>query len=451
MTIDWNDFLSLEARLREDSAMTMSRSDDIISLALGLPAPSCFPLKGIKLQVESPSSDFSKTETIERTIEEHPDEFIPSCQYVSSNGLKTFNDWIANYVETYFKPDYNNWDFIIQAGATHSLDAIFRLLINPGEDTVLCETLTYSCFLETCIPFRVNLLSIEMDEFGVIPSKIDELLLNWDIDEKTKNMKRPKVFYTMPTGHNPTGITLSTERRMELLRVANKHNFIIIEDDPYYHLQLDNNPQHIPSLLKFDTEGRVIRIDSFSKMLMPGLRVSIVSCNKVFQKKLAMHNELSIHSASANSQLILQMIFNQWGNDGFQKWLSHLQSMYIKRRDILLGAFDKYLPQDLVTYNRPTYGMFIWINANLNKFVKPSDLKLSDYEWVTFIEEEIFKVASEKYKTYLLKGHLFMKDKVSTTAGFRATYSYASEDNMIRGSEYFGKAIQEVYDNLYKK
>jgi aromatic amino acid aminotransferase I len=449
MTIDWTTYLSDEAKLRKDSVMAIPKGDDIISLALGLPSPDCFPLKGIKLDVESPNSNFLKTETIQRNIIEHPDEIISSCQYMSSNGIQEFNNWVKNYIEKYFKPNYNNWDFLIQSGATQSLDAIFRMLINPNKDTILCENLTYSCFLETCIPFRVNLFSVEMDEFGIIPENLDILLNNWLINEKTKNLNKPKIFYLVPTGHNPTGITLSTERRIEIVNIANKHDLIIIEDDPYYHLQLDNNSIHIPSLLNFDTQGRVIRIDSFSKMLMPGLRVSIVTCNKLFIKNLSMHNELSIHSASANSQLILQMIFNQWGNDGFESWLKHLQSLYLKRRNILLNAFDKFLPKDLVNYNRPNYGMFIWINANMDKFKKLENSKLNDFQWAEFIENEIYKVASEKYKVILTKGHWFMKDKNSLIAGFRATYSFVDEDKMIKGAELFGKAVEDVYKSLY--
>lgn len=447
MTRDWTEFLSDEAKLRKRSVMAIPKGD-VISLAVGLPNPACFPLKGLALDVESPVSNFDKTEKINYTIESHPDQLVESCQYMSSKGLAHFDQWVKSYVEKYFKPGYSSWGYLVQSGATQSLDAIFRMLINPTEDTVLCEKLTYSCFLETCVPFRVKLFSVEMDEFGVVPEKMDELLSNWAVNESTKNLKKPKLFYTMPTGHNPTGITLSKERRHALLEVCSRHNILIVEDDPYYHLQLDND-ENIPSLLKFDTEGRVIRIDSFSKMLMPGLRVSIVTANHLFISKLSMHNELSIHSASANSQLVLEMIFSQWGEDGFDKWLKHLQSLYRKRRAIMLDAFDKYLPKNLVTYNRPNHGMFIWINAKLDKFVQPASSTLKDYEWATHIEDEIYRVASEKYKVILTKGHWFMHDQTTVCSGFRATYAYAKEEEMVKGAELFGKAISDVYNGLY--
>lgn len=448
MTIDinFNSFFSKEASLRGASVMALP-SPGTISLSTGLPNPECFPLKGVHIDVQSPASDFNKTEEITRTIDLHPDEIVASCQYLSSKGLKFFNEWVTNYVTTYFKPDYQDWNFLIQAGATQSLDALFRMLLDPGEDTILCENFTYSCFLETCVPMRIEVVSTEMDSEGIIPSKMDSLLENWNSCEKTKSLKFPKLLYTMPTGHNPTGITLSTERRRELLEVANKHNILIIEDDPYYHLQLDNdeNSEHIPSLLKFDTQGRVIRIDSFSKMLMPGLRVSVVTANSTFIKKLTNHNELSIHSASAVSQLMLQMIFTQWGDDGYHKWLDHLQSLYRRRRDIMVSSFDKYLPHDLVAFNRPNYGMFIWIDVHLEKFPQPAESSMTDAEWAQYVEDEIFRIAAEDFKVVLTKGHWFMHDKSLPKAGFRATYSYSEEESMIKGAEAFGKAIMHAH------
>ncbi|KAG0674788.1 hypothetical protein C6P40_003416 [Pichia californica] len=453
MTVDFNDFLSYEAKLRKKSVMKMPKEGEI-SLTLGLPNPDCFPFKGIQLDIESPLTNFKSTEKINYNINSHPDQLIDSCQYMPSRGLKHFNLWIKNsYINKYFKPNYSNWNFLIQSGATQSLESIFRMLINPNEDTVLCESLTYSCFLETCIPLRIKVFSVEMDEFGLKPDYLDNLLLNWKINEKTKHSKFPKLIYVMPTGHNPTGITLSIERRKLLLDICNKHNILIVEDDPYYHLKLideDNNNSNIPSLLNFDTEGRVIRIDSFSKILMPGLRVSIITCNNLFIEKLSNHNELSIHSASANSQLILEMIFQKWGEDGFESWLKHLQSLYIKRRTIMLNSFDKFLPKDLVNYNRPNHGMFIWININLNKFFKlPKYSNLSDSDWARFIEDEIYKISSEKYKIVLTKGHWFLQDKDIALSSFRATYAFVTEEEMVKGAELFGLAVKDLYSSMY--
>lgn len=447
MTIDWNYFLSEEGRLREGSVMTIPTGEDIVSLAAGLPNPKCFPLHGIHVDVQSPVKNFTTTDKISRIAETPRGEVTESCQYISFDGLTNFNAWVQKYLVTYFKPAYEDWNWIIQSGATQSLESIMRLLLNPGTDTILCESLTYSCFLETCIPLRVKLVPVEMDEFGLVPAKLETLLENWHSNDLVKSLTFPKLLYTMPTGHNPTGITLSTERRKQLLDVCNKFNILIVEDDPYYHLQLDNN-RHIPSLVQFDTQGRVIRIDSFSKMLMPGLRVSIVTCNGFFRKKLSMHNELSIHSASGPSQLMLQMIFNEWGDTGFSKWLQHIQSMYRERRDLMLQAFDSHLPHELVTYNRPNYGMFIWVNAKLEKFKKPRDSKLKLHEWAQHIEDLIFKVASEKYRVTVTKGRWFMPDKSTPIAGFRVTYSYVDQTKINHAVQLLAQAIQEVHDTL---
>lgn len=448
MTVDFSQFLSYEAALRSGSVMVRVKGEDLISLSLGLPSPACFPLKGIQLEVESPESDFTKTDTIARSTETHPEEIVASCQYMSSDGLNQFNAWIKQYLVDFFLPGYNNWDFLIQAGGTQSLDAIFRMLLNPGEDTVLCETLTYPCFIETCAPLRIKTVAVEMDDEGIVPEKLEQTLQNWDTNDSTKNLKKPKLIYLMPTGHNPTGITLSSERRQQVVELANKYNFLIVEDDPYYHLQLENT-DHVPSLLKFDTEGRVLRIDSFSKMLMPGLRVSIVTANDLFISKLRMHNELSIHSAASSSQMILQMIFSKWGKTGFSQWLSHLQDLYRARRKVMLDAFDKYIPKDLVSYNRPNYGMFIWVNVDLNVFKKPQGSTLSDSEWAVIVEDEIYNTAI-KCKVVLAKGHWFMHDTKMVKAGFRATYSFVDESKMVKSAELLGEALKISYETLCK-
>ena len=206
--------------------------------------------------------------------------------------------------------------------------------------------------------------------------------------------------------------------------------------------------KNVPSLLKFDTDGRVLRIDSFSKMMMPGMRISVVTANNFFVKKLTMMNELSIHSAAAPSQLIVYMLMQEWRQQGFRQWIEYIQANYRRRRDIILDVFDKYLPKSLCSWNKPSSGMFLWIKLRLDKFPK-LDRSEDDSEWALELEDLVYDQAL-KEKIYLTKGHWFMIDDM-VMAGFRATYASGEYEDLYEGSRRLGIAIRHVHENLYEK
>ncbi|QPG72775.1 hypothetical protein FOA43_000076 [Brettanomyces nanus] len=453
MTVDWDKYFSNEAKLREPSVMKMAaRTPDTISFASGMPHPDCFPLKGLSIKYETADSGFSKLATGSNedavNAAQADDEIYEACQYMSGRGTTFFDKFCRHHIEEFHKPVYGEWGTLIQSGGTFSLDAIIRMLCNPGEDTILAEELTYPCLLETCRPLRLKVFAVKIDNHGVIPEDMERILTDWYTDLSTKDYKKPKFFYSMPVGQNPSGVTMTVERKRQLFGVCHKHDVLVVEDDPYYHLQLDGDKKEIPSLLKFDTDGRVIRIDSFSKMLMPGMRISIVTANKTFIKMLTMQNELTIHSAAAPSQLIVYMLMNEWKNDGFRSWLTHVQDIYLKRRNTILDAFDRHLPADLCSWNKPSYGMFLWIKISIAQFPKLEEYsQLTDPEWAAKLEDMIFEQALQD-EIQLAKGHWFMIDQLNM-AGFRATYAFASLDDIYTGSERFGNAIRQIHAKLY--
>lgn len=427
--------------------MKMPWDPECISLAIGVPNPECFPLKAMSVTFESSEDGFKSLQSASKDHidgEAH-DDIKEISQYFSTSGISAFAPWINAHIEKYHKPNYDGWSHILQAGGTQALDAIFRTLMDPNEDTVLAEEFTYSCFLESCKPLRAKVFSVKITPDGVDTKHMDEMLTNWYHNDETKVSKKPKMFYTMPTGHNPTGITMTDKVRRELLEVCRKHDILIVEDDPYFHLQLDAVSP--PSLLKYDTDGRVLRIDSFSKMLMPGMRVAIVTCNEVFAKKLAMYNELSVHSAAAPSQLILSMIFDEWKDVGFEKWISHLQDLYRGRRDHMLKVFDEFVPTELVEFNRPDFGMFIWIKLKPEAWPK-AEVSMTDAQWYAHLEDVVFNASLEN-KVAFTKGKWFNVTGESGIAAFRATYSFAEFDKMTIAAERFAKTLKTVHSNLY--
>jgi aromatic amino acid aminotransferase I len=186
------------------------------------------------------------------------------------------------------------------------------------------------------------------------------------------------LLYTVPSGQNPTGATQGTERRKAIYAVAQKHDLYIIEDEPYYFLQMqpytgrdqpDVPPPKtveefvsslIPSLLSIDVDGRVMRMDSFSKVLVPGSRLGWITASAQIVERYVRHAEVASQGPSGFSQVILYKLLDEtWGHEGYLRWLMNLRLEYTKRRNALLAACEDHLPSDLVSWTPPAAGMFV--------------------------------------------------------------------------------------------
>ena len=258
------------------------------------------------------------------------------------------------------------------------------MFTQPG-DYMLTEEYTYPSALEAAVPMGIRPVGIRMDTDGLVPSHMDEILSSWEPSNRN-GAARPKILYTVPSGQNPTGATQSLRRRRELYAVAQKHNIFILEDDPYYFLQMDphgpssrraaaaaagsapnDTSAHdtflaalVPSLLALDTDGRVLRMDSFSKVLFPGARCGWVTGPAQIVERVMRHNECSVQTVSGLSQLTLYKLLDEtWGHEGYLSWLMHLREQYTGRRNAMLGACEKHLPKDVASWVPPAAGMFV--------------------------------------------------------------------------------------------
>jgi aromatic amino acid aminotransferase I len=207
---------------------------------------------------------------------------------------------------------------------------------------------------------------------------MDEILENWD--EKKRGGKKPHILYTVPTGQNPSGATQGLERRREIYGIAQKHDVYILEDDPYYFIQMlpntsndDEEPKPsapaspsafvsalVPSFLRLDTDGRVLRMDSFSKIIAPGTRTGWVTASQQIVDRFVRAHETSLQNPSGFSQIMLFKLLREgWGHAGMMAWLFHLQLEYTRRRNGLMAACEKYLPQKIVSWSPPRAGFFV--------------------------------------------------------------------------------------------
>jgi aromatic amino acid aminotransferase I len=256
-------------------------------------------------------------------------------------------------------------------GSTYSWDATLRVLCERG-DYILTEEYSFVSAMETAAPLGIKAAAVKMDEQGLRADALDEVLTNWD--EKARGARKPHLLYTVPSGQNPTGATQSAERRAEVYKVCQKHDVYIVEDEPYYFLQMQpykaNAPPPssrdeflkllLPSFLKLDVDGRVLRLDSFSKVLAPGSRVSWIVGAEQLLERFMRHFETSVQNPSGFSQIpLFKLLDEEWGHSGYLDWLIHLRLEYTRRRDDMLRACEKYLPQEITSWVPPSAGMFV--------------------------------------------------------------------------------------------
>eukprot|EP00817_Percolomonadidae_sp_ATCC50343_P005932 CAMPEP_0117429946 /NCGR_PEP_ID=MMETSP0758-20121206/9480_1 /TAXON_ID=63605 /ORGANISM="Percolomonas cosmopolitus, Strain AE-1 (ATCC 50343)" /LENGTH=343 /DNA_ID=CAMNT_0005217463 /DNA_START=356 /DNA_END=1384 /DNA_ORIENTATION=+ len=310
-----------------------------------------------------------KTNDGEKLVEFSQEELNAALQYSATQGMPPLVKQIKGLQSHIHKPPYEDWDILVTTGSQSALYKAFVSLLNEN-DTILVENPTYSGALSGLNPLNLNVLSVHVDDKGIIPSELEKVL------SKLKNP--PKFLYTIPTGQNPAGVTTCEERKREIYELAMAYDFLILEDDPYYYLNFKNDSQNVKdnltrSYMSIDHDQRVLRFDSFSKIISSGLRMGFVSGPKELITQLNLHQQACDLHASGLSQMCLASVFQNWGENyaGFFNHLHMVQSFYRQRGKVFCELIDKHLG-DLVSYNKPVAGMFVWLK--LNGFEDTSEL-----------------------------------------------------------------------------
>jgi kynurenine/2-aminoadipate aminotransferase len=272
-----------------------------------------------------------------------------------------------------------------------------------------------------------TLVPVSTDGEGLIPGALATLLDNWPA-----GLPPPKVLYTIPNGQNPSGASMSLDRRTELYALACKYDLIILEDDPYFHLQLDGQHGNAevsyctapPSLHSMDTEGRVMRFDSLSKLMSAGLRLGWVTGPKPLINQLELQFQATMLHASGLSQMIAASLLHQWGPSGFDDHVTATQGLYRARRDAFLTSADRHLT-GLAEWTSPSSGMFVWFKVPSIADTQELMEKCRDAK-VVFVPGAAFS-PTEQPSQYV-----------------RACFSLASVDDMDTALERFASLIQSV-------
>lgn len=300
-----------------------------------------------------------------------------ALNYGQSTGSAQMLRFLTEHTEVVCRPPYADWRICQTIGSTGALEEALRMLCDKNrKDSILTEEFSFSTALETIAPLGVKAVGLAIDDQGPVPEAMDELLSNWD--ETARGARKPHVLYTVPSGQNPTGATQSLERRRAIYAIAQKHDIYIIEDEPYYFMQMqpytgrdqpDVPPPAnideflstlVPTYISLDVDGRVMRLDSVSKVLAPGSRLGWIVASEQMVERYQRHAEVASQGPSGFSQIILHRLLDEtWGHEGYLKWLMNLRLVYTQKRNTLLAACEDQLPTDIVSWTAPAAGMFV--------------------------------------------------------------------------------------------
>ncbi|KAA1473045.1 PLP-dependent transferase [Dentipellis sp. KUC8613] len=511
--------ISDQARRRTGNAvkamLKFTSKPGVLSLAGGLPNPSFFSFKSLATTVPSPlllSPEAPQTTQINDapTPQSSPDLaslFARALQYSMVDGLPEISDIAKQIVSSVYRPAYPDWTVLPTTGNTDALYKTWMTFCNPGEG-VLAEEWTYSVMLSSILPLGLRPVPVKADADGMSSVALRNLLENWDT-VAPKGLSRPHTLYLVPVGQNPTGTVMSLQRKREIYSICSKYDIIIIEDDPYYFMQFDdygakangtattasngNNswPESLqPTFLNVDTDGRVIRLDSFSKTLAPGLRLGWVTCNKLFSDRIYAMAEVTSQAPSGFSQTAVCALWAQWGLSGYLSWLEGLRTQYRVRRDAFIDAlFEQFdITQDhtasgnvltcydvpapgastprraLFSFVAPRGGMFLWVHMHVASHPRYAGLlassggkhkhrdeaagELMQQLWQTFLENNIVVMSGTTFCTLTYCGadrFGFDRDAL-TTDHVRISYSNFEVTQMAEAGRRFGAIVQKFFE-----
>lgn len=408
---------------RELTKRQYNAPKESISLAEGMPNEMTFPFEQINVVLKN-GSQFTL---------EGP-ELHSALQYIPTQGYPPLVMSLKEFTyQVHQPPHWDKREIIITNGSQDGISKSLEMIVEEGDDVLVQDPL----YVGTEIilkPFKTNLIGIEQDEYGIIPKKLVDALENCKAkytEEGGGMRKMPKVIYINPTGSNPTGVTMPLERRREIYRICCEYNIMILEDDAYFFLHfLEEQPI---SFLSLDTEGRVIRFDSMSKVLSSGLRLGWLTGPKPLVQNIELHIQSSFLHSSTLSQVILQNLLNIWGFEGLLSHFESVRSYYKARRDFTIAAMERHL-KGLCDWTIPTGGMFVWIKVR----------------GVSDVYEMLMTRGLKKNITFV-PGHGFMADPTKACNYIRASFSKASLKQIDKAMRLLAELIKEEQLLLRRK
>ncbi len=365
---------------------------DVIPFAAGNPAVEAFPVEEIAAITKN-------------ILTRNPATYL---QYGISEGYTPLRDTMKQRLAQSGLVSEED-DLIIVSGAQQGIELSCKIFCDTG-DQIITESPSFIGSLNAFRSYGIRLCGVPMDEDGI---QIDLL------EETLKVNDRVRLIYVIPNFQNPSGITMSLEKRKAVYQLACRYNKIIIEDNPYGDLRFAE--EDIPSIKSMDTEGRVIYCGSFSKLLAPGMRVGYVLANKEIISKLTVAKQVSDVHSNLLAQITVHEFITQYD---FEQHIQKLKSIYRKKCGLMTEGIRQHMPKE-IHFTNPQGGLFI-----LGTLPAGSDVAA-------------FCKAAIAEKVAVVPGLAFLTDESQPCTTIRLNYSTPSDEQIIRGMEILGRVSYE--------
>ena len=365
---------------------------EVVSLSAGNPSPEAFPSKEI-------------AEISAKIFAENPTSVL---QYSVTEGYTPLREYLKDYLKSSQNIGSEKDEILITSGAQQVMDLCSKALLNE-DDVVVCEAPSFIGSLNTFRSYNGRLAGVTVEPDGMNMEELENAL---------KSNKNVKFIYTIPNYQNPSGVTMSLEKRKKLYELVLKYSVLILEDNPYGELRYSGEP--LPSIKSFDTEGIVIYAGSFSKVVAPGLRVAYtVAPREIFQKLVVCKQGSDVHTNIWAQRICYEFIANY----DFEGHLEKLRSIYRKKADFCMELLDKYAPK--IKYHKIDGGLFIWCSL-------PEGTDMPEF----------CKTAVEN-KVCVVPGNAFLTDESQSSQCFRINFSTPDDVQLEKGIKILGKIADE--------
>lgn len=367
---------------------------EVVSLSAGNPSPEAFPIEEIK-------------EISSRLLEENP---IGVLQYSVTEGYPQLRETLKEYMKSHHNVGRDFDDILITTGAQQIMDLATKSLVNEG-DVVITEAPSFIGSLNTFRSYNAKLVGVKIDDDGMNMEELEKAL---------QTHKNARFIYTIPNFQNPSGITMSLEKRKKMYELAKKYNVLILEDNPYGDLRYSG--EYIPCIKSFDEEGIVLYAGSMSKVISPGIRVAYVIAPKpIFQKMVVCKQGNDVHT-NIWSQMVCNELMTKYD---FDAHLEKLRNLYRKKAQFMMDLMDKYLVPMGITYAKITGGLFTMCT-------------LPDY-----VDMQEFCKDAIKNKVCVVPGNAFLTDESEECHTFRVNFSTPTDEQLEKGIKLLAKTAEK--------
>ena len=375
--------------------LKVTRRPDIISFAGGLPDPQTFPVEDLE--------DISC-----KLLRENG---AVALQYGPSEGEAPLREEIAKWMsreKASIKPE----NILITVGSQQGLDIVSRILLDPG-DVVIVELPTYIGGLQAFNSYRANMIGVPQDDEGMRMDLLEKVLA-----KLAKRDKKPKLIYVVPDFQNPSGVTMSLQRRKKLLQIAYQYGVPILEDSPYRDLRYAG--KNIPAIYSLDIQNQVVVLGTFSKLLCPGLRIAWIMASTEWMDRMVVAKQ----SMDLCSPTYTQLLIAEYLRRGLlPRQIEKIRKLYGRKLEVMLKALEQHMPEG-VKWSKPKGGLFLWIEL-------PKKMSAND----------LFPKAVENKVAYVVGSAFHCDGKGQNT--MRINFSYSSEQQIIEGTQRLAKMLKE--------